>query len=100
MIQSQLPELSLYRAPVTHADTVASDTPAWEETEPGELKFPHLLICEIVSHLALRRDADERQRKAEKDDTDWKTVFCEEWTDSPRWRRWKRGRELESDLKI
>ena len=81
VIQSQLPELSLYRVPLTESDTVASDTQAREEIELEELKFPRSTRVRDNVPLSPKRDAYARQHKAEKDDTDWKTVFCEEWTD-------------------
>ena len=82
VIQSQLPEVNAYRPSRMRSGTVASDTPLPEDIELKDLKLPPSAQFRDTTALRSKGDTSDRQREAEGDDADWKTVYCGEKADS------------------
>ena len=85
VIQSQLPELNVYRPSLTRSATVASDTPAPEDIELKELKMPPSAHVRDTTPLVPRRASYDLLHGTEEGEADWETVYCDGWADGLDW---------------
>jgi hypothetical protein len=82
LLQNQLPGPTVHRHSIVRSAIFEFDKSTTEDIELKELTMPQSALTRGTRPLTLGRSAHEPQHRAEEDDADWKTVYCEEWVDS------------------